>query len=254
MLSTVLSSKTPWGQFSSGIASFRTSLIHTSKAIRYLYAAFSVSGVAPRLRAGMAAAKLTPAADVTLRNLRRFISIVDIPPRTRFGLFADRFDSCYSASFNNLDQDFHSGISATCECIFHGLVFGPFQLSFPSQWSPVASETCFSNASRIPQEPSESAGSPPKKQKGAKGWSRTEDGVCEVVCDIMTFSGNFRFQLYLCAKSYASAPLATSSNRHGLFWVASRLALPVLLTCLASLRPQNRPCYQDLSLRRLLKC
>ena len=36
---------------------------------------------------------------------------------------------------------------------------------------------------------------------------------------------------YLCAQSYASAPAATSSNRHGLFWVASRLGLGIPLTC-----------------------
>ena len=36
---------------------------------------------------------------------------------------------------------------------------------------------------------------------------------------------------YLCAQSYASAPTATSLNRHGLFWVASRLGLGIPLTC-----------------------
>ena len=60
---------------------------------------------------------------------------------------------------------------------------------------------------------------------------------------------NFRFQLYLCPQSYASAPPATSSNRHGLFCVASRLALPVLLTCLASFQPPD-PRFQNL-LRRM---
>ena len=39
------------------------------------------------------------------------------------------------------------------------------------------------------------------------------------------FSRNFRFQLYLCAKSYASAPPATSSNRPARWARNSALAL-----------------------------
>jgi hypothetical protein len=55
--------------------------------------------------------------------------------------------------------------------------------------------------------------------------------------DSFRLNRNFRFALILRLKAYAAPLLGSSSDRHGSFQVASRLALPVPVTCLVRFPP-----------------
>ncbi len=62
------------------------------------------------------------------------------------------------------------------------------------------------------------------------------------------FIRNFRFQLYLCAQSYASRPLVPSSHRHGRDGGESRLVLAVPMTlCFAKINPRKKRHWRHLT-------
>ena len=58
-------------------------------------------------------------------------------------------------------------------------------------------------------------------------------------CRVAGLSRNFRFELHLCAKSYAVYLIGSCSDHCGVFWVASRLALAVPLTVVGLFAASN---------------
>ena len=52
-------------------------------------------------------------------------------------------------------------------------------------------------------------------------------GRISLLTGLSVLNGNFRFQPLLGSRIYTSRPVESSSDRHGLFWVASRLTSAV---------------------------
>ena len=65
-------------------------------------------------------------------------------------------------------------------------------------------------------------------------------GCADLPRDRRPLSRNFRFRLYVSSESYACCRIDSKPNHHGLFWVASRLALAAPLIRLLCFVPPPR--------------